>query len=331
MPWSVDALEGLQSGGAVSDAASWLRACAETDAGETVVLRQGRVLLPLHWRRRHGLVVVEALGQEHRSVAGPLGVGEEGMPALRPEDLPHKADLADFRRFPAAYADSLFPSCASRLARVDIERFKRTLAADEEAFLATLSKGARKDLHYAMRRVERVFGKDAARHEAVILQAANWEATWEKAAGLARRSWQGRAGVSVFTSGKRERFLEKLMQNGMMVKMHFYRCGDVLTAVAITMETNCEILIYAHEYHCAYAKYRPGHILNFHVIAEALSQGIPILDFGVGATRHKYEWQCVPQTLWRVLVPLNWKGRLALAYQRARWACGGLRDRAAKT
>ena len=329
MVWTIDALDGLGSDGTVSDAASWLRACAETDAGRPVVLRHGRVLLPLFWRRRHGLVVAEGLGQDHRSVAGPIGIADGAMPAFGPDDLPQAADLVDIRRFPAAYADSLFPSCASRVARFDIARFKRPLAADEEAFLATLSSGARKDLRYAVRRVDRVFGQGAARYEAVTLDAANWRATWEKAAGLSRHSWQGKARVSVLAGGEKKVFLEKLMQHGMTVKMHFYCLGDVLAAAAVTMETDEEILLYAHEYHAGYAKYQPGHILNFNIISKALSDGISVLDFGVGATRHKYEWQCSSESLVRVLVPLTWKGRLALAYQKARWRLGDWR-RAAK-
>ena len=330
MAWSIDDLEGLRNGETVTDTVSWLRACAETDAGKPVVMRHGRVLLPLCLRRRHGLVVVEGLGQEHRSVAGPIGVGGGTMPVLRPEDLPGAADLVDFRRFPKAYADSLFPSRSSRLARFDIERFGRPLAADEDAFLASLSKGTRKDLRYAIKRVERTFGQDTVRYEAVTLGADNWDATWEKAADLAQRSWQGKARVSVLTDGKKKGFLEKLMENGMTVKIHFYSFGDTLAAVAITMEKNKEILIYSHEYNADYAKYQPGHILNFCIISKAVSNGISILDFGVGATRHKYEWQCTPEALWRILVPLTWKGHLALAYQKARWCLGGWRNHTAK-
>ena len=96
------------------------------------------------------------------------------------------------------------------------------------------------------------------------------------------------------------------------------------------MEKNKEILIYSHEYHADYAKYQPGHILNFCIISKALSNGISILDFGVGATQHKYEWQCTPEVLWRILVPLTWKGHLALAYQKARWWLGALRNHTAK-
>lgn len=328
MRWSIDGLDGLsRNTSAVTDAASWLRACAATEAGRAVVLRQGEHFLPLCWQRRHGLSVVEALGQGQRTVAGPVGVAKAPMPVLGLADLPARADLLDFRRFPAVHADSVFPGFPSRLASVDIACFKRSLAGDEEAFLASLSKGARKDLRYAMRRVERTFGKDSPGHEAVTLGAENRDAAWNRAADLAGRSWQGKAGVSVVTDGKKKRFLKRLMENGMTVKIHFYSLGDVLAAFAITMENGKEILIYAHEYDAAYAKYQPGHILNFSIIATALTNGISLLDFGVGETPHKYEWQCSRETLWRILVPLTWKGHLALAYQKARWFWGGLRNR----
>lgn len=327
MAWSIDTLEAIRPGATLTDAAAWLTACAETEDGKVVVLRQGPVMLPLCWRKKFGLVVVESLGQEYRSVAGPIIAEGEAMPALNPEDLPVKADLIDLRRFPKEYLDVVFPSSPARFTRFDILRFDRALNDSGDAFLASLSKGTRKDLRYSIHRVEKMFGEKNVHCQSVKLREDNWEETWERAADFVQHSWQGRSKVSVVTDNKKKEFLFRLMKNKMVVKIHFYCFSDVVSAMAITMESNGHVLIYSHEYHSDYAKYQPGHILNFQIILDAIANGLTALDFGVGATQHKYSWQCDSKDLWRIMVPLTWKGHLALAYQKTRWRIAALRDK----
>jgi hypothetical protein len=326
MGWSVAALEAIHTSATLTDDVSWLQACAATDGGQSIVLQHGSVALPLCWKKRHGLVVVECLGQENRSAAGPIPADGAAMPPLHHEDLPQKADLIDFRRVPKAHIDSVFPLSPSRLTRFDILHFGRALGENEEAFLATLGKGTRKDLRYAINRVGKTFGQQQVRYQSVPLTQDNWEETWAKAAHFAQHTWQGKANVSVLTNSAKKLFLYNLLKNGMAVTMHSYSFGDDIAAAAITMEKHGQILIYSHEYHADYAKYQPGHILNYNIILDAMANGISVLDFGVGATPHKYEWQCNPDALWRIMVPLTWKGRLAMAYQKTRWRMGAMKN-----
>ncbi len=325
MGWSIEGLESVGGGGSVTDAPAWLRACAAADSGKTVVLRHGDVALPLCLTKRHGLVVAACLGQQRRSNAGPLGGTTGTMPPLAPHDFPETVDLVDFRRFPALHRDNVLPQCPSRLARFDILHFGRRLEESEEAFLATLSKGTRKDLRYTVNRVNKIFGQDNVRVQTVRLTEDNWDETFCMAAAFARHTWQGQANVSVLTEPGKKAFLLQLLQNAFPIRMHFQQFGDEIAAVAVTMEHKDTVLIYAHEYHMGYAKYQPGHILNFAIIGEAIQNGLSWLDFGVGSTPHKYEWRCEPQELWRVMVPLTWKGWLALTVQKLRWRLGDLR------
>lgn len=324
MAWSTVPLETVRTGTVLTDSPAWLTACAAEACGRPVVLACEEAFLPLCLTRRQGLTVAEGLGQATRSVAGPILAQDGAMPPLYPDDLPEKADLLDLRRFPRAFVDAVFPSSPDRLARPDILRFDRPLGESQEAFWASLSKGTQKDLRYVLRRVEKTFGRDGIARQSVRLDAENWDATWAKAEAFAPNSWQGQSRVSVLTDPGKRAFLARLGQNGMAVRLHFYALGDVVTAVAVTMEDRGHLLIYAHEYHGAYAKYQPGHILNYHILVEAIENGLTTLDFGVGETPHKYAWQCQSHSLWRVMVPLTWKGRLALGYQKTRWQVAAL-------
>ena len=331
MGWSVEGLECVDTGTGVTDAPAWLHACADTAGGKTVVLRHGDVTLPLCLKKRHGLVIATCLGQQSRSDAGPQGSETRAMPPLAAQDLPGNVDLVDLRRFPALHRDSVLPECACRLTRPDIVRFSRPLEGAEEAFLATLSKGTRKDLRYIVNRVKKVFGQDNLRCRTVRLTEKNWAETFCQASTFARHTWQGQAGVSVLTAPGKQAFLFQLLRNAMPINMHFQHFGDAIAAVAITMEHNGTLLIYAHEYHMEQAKYQPGHILNYTIIMEAIQNGISRLDFGVGSTPHKYEWQCEPHELWRILAPVTWKGRLALTARKMRWRLGDLRKTPERT
>lgn len=324
MSWSLVGLEDLGRASAVTDDVAWIEACARTGSAEPVILKRGDTLLPLCRRRRHGLLFLEALGQTSRSTAGPVGAGGDDCWTLTPRDLPLKADLVDIRRFPADLADRMFPDSPGRLVRPDILHFGRPLEDSRDAFLDNLSKGTRKDLRYCLNRVEKTFGAGGVRHESVGLDAANWDKTWRQAEEFSRYTWQGKAGVSVLTNPGKRRFLSCLAAKGMTVTVHAYRLGDDVAAMAITMRNNGQILIYSHEYHVDFAKYQPGHLLNYLIISEAIADGISSLDFGVGETQHKYSWRCDPKPLWRIMTPLTWKGWLALAYQQARWRVGAI-------
>ncbi|EHJ46139.1 hypothetical protein DFW101_0122 [Solidesulfovibrio carbinoliphilus subsp. oakridgensis] len=324
MAWSTVPLETVRAGTALTDRPAWLKACADVEYGTPLVLCCGEGFLPLSLTRRQGLTVARGLGQAHRSVAGPILEGGAAMPALEPGDLPGEVDLVDLRRFPRAFVEAVLPSSPARLARPDILHFDRPLEASGEAFLASLSKGTQKDLRYVLRRVEKTFGKEGITRQTVRLDGDNRDAAWARAEAFARNSWQGQAGVSVLANPEKRRFLSRLQRNGMAVKLHFYALGEEVAAVAVTMEDHGHILIYAHEYHAGYAKYQPGHILNYHIMAGAIDEGLTTLDFGVGETPHKYAWQCRSHPLWRVMVPLTWKGWLALGYQKTRWQVAAL-------
>jgi CelD/BcsL family acetyltransferase involved in cellulose biosynthesis len=325
MAWSTVPLETVRTGTALTDRPAWLKACADVAYGTPLILCRDEGFLPLCLARRQGLTVAQGFGQAYRSVAGPILEGGAAMPALEPGDLPAEVDLVDLRRFPRAFVEAVLPSSPARLARPDILHFDRALEGSGEAFLASLSKGTQKDLRYVLRRVEKTFGKEGISRRTVRLDEENGAAAWAEAEAFARNSWQGQTGVSVLANPEKRTFFSRLQRNGMAVKLHFYALGAEVAAVAVTMEDHGHILIYAHEYHAGYAKYQPGHILNYHIMADAIDDGITTLDFGVGETPHKYAWQCRSHPLWRVMVPLTWKGWLALGYQKTRWQVAALR------
>ena len=326
MGWSIEGIATLGEAADVTDDAAWLRACAAMEEGDALVLRQGDILLPLCLRKRHGLVTAQCLGQDSRSAAGPIGTGSMPPPPLSPGDIPGQPDLIDFRRIPGDCLEALFPDQPSRLARRDILHFGRPIGDSEDAFLAPLSKGARKDLRYTITRAGKTFGQDRVRRRGYRLDEDNWDAIWSEAEAFSRHTWQGQAGVSVLADPGKRSFFRELMRHGLAVAIHFQDFGETLAAAAVTMEHGDQLLIYAHEYHTAQAKYQPGHILNHAVIVDAMARGIRRLDFGVGSTQHKYEWKCEPRELWRIMLPRTWKGRLALAYQKARWSLGAMRQ-----
>lgn len=322
MAWTQVALDDIYSDADITDDVSWLKACHDIDAGACMVLRNGDVFMPLRYTRQHGLVRVESLGQRYRSVAGPLGANGREMPEIHPEDLPEKADIIDLRRFPQHHIDNAFPFAPARLTHTDSKHFARSLEPTSDAFLLTLAKNTKKDLRYSANRVGKVFGEENVHYEQMPLNEANWNETWDKASAIVPYTWQGKSGVSMLTNDSMKLFLSQLVKHGMAVVFHLYRINDDPAAVVVSMNKNGKVLIYSHEYNENYAKYQPGHLLNMRVILDAIAQGNSWLDFGVGDTPHKYLWRCQPQELWRILVPLTWKGVVAATYQNMRWKVG---------
>lgn len=330
MSWSLAELDEVRSAEALTDDPAWLAACVVADGGRCVVLRRGDVFLPLAWKQRGGLTVVENLGQDYRSVCGPIGSNGHGMPAVETEHLPERADLIDLRRLPRECLPSLFPGGAWRVERFDILHFRRRLEESPDAFLKSLNKSTRGELKYSRNKVEKAFGQANARHEIERLTARDGDRLWEKGASIVPFTWQGKNGVSLLTDQKKKGFLMRLAENGMPVFFHYYYLGEDMAAIAITMEKNGQMLMYAHEYNGDYSKFRPGHLLNYLAISDAMAKRIPELDFGVGDTPHKHAFRCTATELWRLLVPLTWKGRLAVAYQKLRWQAGALINRGKK-
>ena len=294
---------------------------------EGLVLRNDGVSWPLSWRRNAGLTVVEMLGQDFRSSTGPLCVGDAQGTSLHPDDLPEPADVADFRRLPEECLGSLLPSVALRLARPDVVHFDRDLEGSVEAFMASLSSGAKKELRYCRNRADKTMGESALRFETVPVTPGNWEETRARAMAMAPYSWQAKSGQSVLVNEGKKHFLMHVMQNGLPLFFHFLHFGDAIAALALTIRNSGQILVYSHEYNSEFSKFRPGYLLNQEIITEAIGQGVSRLDFGVGEAPHKHVFRCRPKQLWRLILPLTWKGRVAVAYQKARWLAGELLHR----
>jgi hypothetical protein len=322
MDWSLAELEDIGPRDFPTDHLSWLKACEQASPGRCLVLRHGDVFLPLCLRKRLGLTVLEGLGQDFRSIAGPIGGNGSTMAAIDRPDLPMTVDLVDFRRFPKELASLVFPSSKSRLERFDIMHFGKALGNTEHDFMMSLSKSVRDELRYTMNKATKKIGSSNIRYETISIDADNWCDTWNMAEEITKYSWQGKSGLSVLQDKDKERFLKNVMMNGMPIIFHFCYLEDNMAAVSINIKHADTLVMHVHEYNGKYAKFRPGYLLNHKVIMSAISDGASWLDFGVGDTPHKRMLRCEGKELWRVLVPLTWKGRLAAGYQKLRWRAG---------
>jgi hypothetical protein len=325
MAWSVAGLEDIPSTGILTDEVSWLKACADVEEGRCLVLRHGDVFLPLCTRKKCGLVVLEGLGQDLRSVCGHIGGNGSGLPNIDPEHLPERADVVDLRRLPERCLPSLFPECGMRVMHDDAVWYAREMGISTDEFLKSLATNTRKELKYSKNRVEKTFGTSNVRYRPVRLDLDTLENSWVEAASITPHTWQGKNGVSVLLDAGKKQFVKNLVHYGMPVYFHFFHLGDDLASVAISMEQNGQFLIYAHEYNINFAKYRPGSLINMNMIENAMDNGAHVLDFGIGDTPNKRMMRCASSHLWRLLVPLTWKGWLAVTYQRVRWQAGRLK------
>ncbi len=322
MAWTRAVLDDIRSADALSGDVAWLEACAAVDGGRPLVLRSGDLFWPLSVRRRSGLVVIENMGQAHRSRCGPVGENGGDRPPLETRAVGEGADVVDLRRVPQQWVDAVWPDNRQRLARFDIAQFQRRLEGSPEAFLKSLSKGTRKEFQNARNRIEKDFGADAVRVEAVALRPSNFDAVWEKAKTIAPHSWKGKEGLSVLVQERPKALVRALVANGMSVRFHFCHIGTRLAAVAVSMEKDGRVFVYCSEYDASFGKYRPGSVLRLELIKRALEAGPLLLDLGVGDTDHKQKLCCERHALWRVLVPLTWKGWMAVKYQQMRWTMG---------
>jgi len=329
MGWTHSLIEDDCYGSRITDSRAWLKACSEIEDGKHFVLQYEETLLPLSWINRNGVMVIEALGQDYRSVAGPLKEGPD-FPKVRLQDFPLTADLIDLRRFPKKYLKFIHPAGAIRIVRKDISHYSRELKNSPEALLKSLSTNARGTLRQANNRVAKDFADKGLKFDKLKLDGENWDESWRQMSTIADHSWQGKSNVSVFKRKKMRSFLFNLMNNGM--RLTFYQCllGNEIIAVTLCAINSNNLLIYLQEYNENFTKYRPGHLLNNYIFNDAALNGINWIDYGVGSGPHKDFWRFNPTDLYRLMIPLTMKGALAVAKQCLRWYAGGFARKKSK-
>jgi CelD/BcsL family acetyltransferase involved in cellulose biosynthesis len=173
------------------------------------------------------------------------------------------------------------------------------LPATWDEYLHRLSGKDRHELRRKMRKLEAELPAVTVRAHASV---EGWDEAMSAFLALHRAS---RTGKARFMDERMERFfraaLQQLVAAGWL-RVWFLDSAGTPVASFLCVEYGETVGLYNSGFDPAHAKLAPGIVLLGHVIADAISRGVPVFDFLRGEEPYKYSFGPAPRDLFRVTI-----------------------------
>ena len=320
--WHLSSIEHIPDDLPVCSSRSWIEAASQ-DNGQPVVFQHEKCMFPFVVNRRSFLRVLEGSGAERRSAAGFIGIeAGEDPPQITHNNLPENIDLIDLRRVPQSQVHSLFPKGFSRHISLDGAHYVLPLKGTWEDFLKNLKKKFRQNVQASRNRLGRDFLPEEIQFKNILVNGTNWQQVIEWWQQIDCRSWQGKDKLTALHHPKKMEFLRRVIKGNLKARVFLLFIKNKPVAIRWFFIHGSSGLFYSIQFDTDFNRYRPGHLLTAEALTYCFENNIIHIDFGHGDSGHKKDWLAERVPLVRLMVPLTWKGKVFILYQKMRWLAG---------